>query len=313
MNKFLVLVSLVLCSCSSKNKEGPPPDNGKLKVLSTVAQINDFVKEIGGPYIETISLIEGDLDPHTYEIVKGDAEKFGRSDLVFYNGLGLENGHSLSHYLDQNPKAVGVGNWILKNEPSLILNIDGQYDPHIWLDVSLWSRIIDPILISLSEKDPEHAEAFKENAEALRKKLHDADGVFYQTLQSIPSEKRYLITGHNAFHYFTRRYLANDDELEGEKWKVRSQAPEGLSPEAELSIADIATILGHIETYKISVIFSESNLNIDSLNKIVDVSRKKGVNLRLAEKPLYADSMGEGNSYLMMMDHNVEVIAQELK
>lgn len=312
MKRFLVLICLAFCSCNATKNE-KTVDNGKLKVLSTVAQISDVVKDIGGPFIECSSLIEGDLDPHTYEMVKGDDEKFQKADLVFYNGLGLENGHSLAHYLEKNQKAVGVGNWILEQQPSLILQMQGQYDPHIWLDVSLWNRIIDPIEKALCEKDPEHAAVFKENAANLRKKMLEADLAFYEKLQLISQEKRFLITGHDAFHYFTRRYLASQDELVDDKWKIRSQAPEGLSPDSELSIADIAAVLAHIETYKISVIFPESNLNIDSLNKIVDVFRKKGGNLRLSSRPLYADSMGKGNTYLMMMKHNVEVIAEELK
>ena len=62
--------------------------NGKLKVLSTTAMLHDLVKQIGGDEIDSTVLICGDLDPHTYQLVKGDGEKLSFADLVFYNGLG---------------------------------------------------------------------------------------------------------------------------------------------------------------------------------------------------------------------------------
>ena len=73
--------------------------NGKVKILSTTAQIGDLVEEIGGDRMDYWVLIQGDLDPHSYELVKGDDEKLSRADRVFYNGLGLEHGASLLNTL----------------------------------------------------------------------------------------------------------------------------------------------------------------------------------------------------------------------
>ncbi len=53
--------------------------NGKIKVLSTTAMINELVKEIGGDDVDSITLIKGDLDPHSYQLVKGDDEKLNKS------------------------------------------------------------------------------------------------------------------------------------------------------------------------------------------------------------------------------------------
>src|SRR5277367_6206577 len=95
---------LLMIGCSS-----PSETSGKVRVLSTTAQIHDLVASIGGERVEAKVLIRGDLDPHSYEIVKGDGEKLSSANLIFYNGLGLEHGASLSAYLHTSPKAVAVG------------------------------------------------------------------------------------------------------------------------------------------------------------------------------------------------------------
>ncbi len=189
--------------------------------------IHDLVQEIGGDYIDSVPLIRGELDPHSYELVKGDDEKFLRADLIFYNGLGLEHGLSLRKHLQDNPKAIAVTRTILKEDPSLILISEGQYDPHVWMDIALWMKIIDPIVEACSLKDPQHAAEYRKRGEVLHEKMRVADERAFQMLQAIPQEKRYLVTSHDAFNYFTRHYLAVPGEL---NWQTRCEAPEGLAP-----------------------------------------------------------------------------------
>lgn len=302
---------VVLClGCSKRPSQTSwQTDNGKLKVVSTVAMIHDLVQEIGGDYIDSCALIKGELDPHSYELVKGDDEKFLRADLIFYNGLGLEHGLSLRKHLQDNPKAIAVTSAILKEDPSQILISEGQYDPHVWMDIALWMKIIDPIVEACSSKDPQHAEEYRKRGESLLEKMKSADERAFQKLQAIPQEKRYLVTSHDAFNYFTRHYLAVPGES---NWEARCEAPEGLAPDAQLSLSDIIDIISHISKYQISVLFPESNVSKDSLRKILNASREKGFNLRLASDSLYGDSMGNASSYLEMINHNIDVISEEL-
>ena len=94
MKKIFVLLILTVCvlfGCSSGNSpkqdlKGWMKSEGRLRVLSTTAMINDLVKEIGGEHVAAISLIVGDMDPHSYELVKGDDEKIKMADLIFSNG-----------------------------------------------------------------------------------------------------------------------------------------------------------------------------------------------------------------------------------
>ncbi len=283
-------------------------DNGKIKILTTTAMIHDLVAMIGGEDVDSLPLIRGELDPHSYELVKGDDEKFARADLIFYNGLGLEHGLSLRQNLEHNGKAIAVADPLL-NIPGAVVEVDGQYDPHVWMDIALWATAADPIVAALCEKDPSHATAYRLRGEKVKQMMQQADREAFSMLQRIDEGKRYLVTSHDAFHYFTRHYLAVEGE---DDWQRRCMAPEGLAPEAHMSVSDIIAIMAHIEAYQIHVLFPESNVCKDSLRKIVNACREKGFELRLCKDTLFSDSMGSATSYLEMVNHNVKIIAQEL-
>ncbi len=308
---FLILVASMTTGCSRPETESKrwEQENGKLKVLTTLSMIDDLVLQIGGDRVDTMPLIRGELDPHSYELVKGDDEKFSRADLIFYNGLGLEHGLSLRQNLENNPKAIAVAEPILRHNPTLILKVDGQYDPHVWMDIALWMRTIEPITEALIQKDPQHAQEYRARAAIVREKMREADEKVFEILQAIAPHKRYLVTSHDAFHYFARHYLAEEGELQ---WEKRCQAPEGLAPEAHMSVSDVIAIVDHIEIYHITVLFPESNISRDALRKIVDAGQRKGFTVRMSQETLYGDAMGAAGSYLDMIIHNAEVIAREL-
>lgn len=317
----VALVFSIFFSCNNENschrmtEEWMKPSS-KLKVLSTIAMINDLVQAIGSQFIDPAILIKGDLDPHSYQIVKGDDEKLACADLIFFSGLGLEHGPSLQGYLLSHSKAVGLGDRLIGENPPLLLYFRGQPDPHIWMDISLWARIVPYIVDALSKKDPLHAEVYQKNAEKLLKSMMEIHDQVKDELQKIPQAKRYLVTSHDAFNYFTRAYLAEQGEDE-KAWSKRFAAPEGLAPESQISTTDIQAIITHLGHYKIQVIFPESNVNRDSIKKIVEAGKQKGLTVYLSQIPLYADAMGkegsDGDTYLKMIQHNAKIIAEHLK
>lgn len=290
--------------------------NGKVKVLSTTAMIDDLVKNIGGDDIDSITLIQGELDPHSYQLVKGDDEKLSFAQIIFANGLGLEHGPSLQRYLRQSEKTFSLGDLIYRQDPSMIIDIQGQKDPHIWMDISLWSQAIPFIVKALSQKDPAHAQSFQERGAQLQAQLSKAHRETKKIMHEVPSDKRYLVTSHDAFNYFTRAYLAEENELANGSWQKRFVAPEGLAPESQLSSADIRAIIDHLQRYQIHVLFPESNVSRDSIKKIVQAGREKGLELRIACCPLYADAIGpkgsEGDTYLGMLAYDAKIISYHL-
>jgi len=317
---LFLLLALIILSCSSQDlsqnsERAFYEKNSKLKVLTTTAMINDLVQRVGGDYVDSMALIQGELDPHSYELVKGDDEKFAMADLIFSNGLGLEHGLSLKQNLEKNPKVFSLGDPLLKGS-GLIITVEGQYDPHIWMDIALWMKTVDTIVNALSQKEPSHAAAYRENGKRLYQEMELADRTVYNLLQSLPSDRRYLITSHDAFNYFTRHYLAEPHERDSGAWKLRFAAPEGLAPDAQLSVFDIQEIIDYAACNNVCVVFPESNVSRDSLKKIIDAGGKKGLKLQMSPETLYGDAMGppgsDGGTYIKMIEHDAAVIFKEL-
>jgi len=318
---LLFLLCWILVGCSSSRTRSAveiwAEPNGKIKVLSTIGMIDDIAKQIGGDRIDPIALITGEIDPHSYELVKGDDEKLSLAQVIFYNGLGLEHGASLRYQLEHHCNAVSVGNAVLEKNPQLILYADKEIDPHIWMDISLWSKIIDPIVDALSQIDPEGRDDYLKRARATCEKMMQEHQLIYRAFQNVPQERRYLVTSHDAFNYFTRAYLATADEKLSDEWEKRFDAPEGLAPEGQLSASDIQAIIDHLIKYRIQIVFPESNVSRDSLKKIVHVCAQKGLSVTISSHVLYGDAMGpvgsNADTYLKMIRHDADVLIQAWK
>lgn len=325
MSKWLSLflscfVLITLCQCNRGEHHNSLKkwlqDNGKLKTLSTTCMVSDLVSKVGGEYVDNMCLIGPELDPHSYQLVKGDDEKLAFAQIIFFSGLGLEHGPSLNQYLSNSDKAVGLGDEIGKQYPEVILAYDNQTDPHIWTDISLWMRALPIIVQTLSDHDPSHAETYRANAEKLYKQMEKAHEDVKEILADVPDDKRYLVTSHDAFNYFAHAYLATDQERKDNNWQARFQAPEGLSPESQLSSRHIQEILEHLMKYRIRIIFPESNVSKDSIRKLVQAAQEEGMRVNIADTPLYADAMGpEGSpadTYIGMIKHNAQTLRQYL-
>lgn len=271
--------------------------------------IDDLVGRIVGERAHHHPLIQGEIDPHSYELVKGDDEKIALASLILYNGLGLEHGASLRYHIEHHPHAVGVGDAVQARFPEMLLFIDGQVDPHIWMDISLWSLIVDPIVEALVRMDAEGEALYRANAEALKEQMQSAHQRIVEKLADVPVPMRFLVTSHDAFQYFARAYLAPLEERSSAQWKERCAAPEGIAPDGQLSAADIQRIAQHTIAHRIPVLFPESNVSPDALRKIAHVCQKKGWALRFSKEPLFGDAMGT-HSYFAMIEHNADVLVR---
>lgn len=318
---LLLLLLLFLGGCQGAKREQKRlrewmAEDGRIKALATTAMVGELVRQVGGERVDLLVLVGEESDPHSYQLVKGDGEKLERADLIFYNGLQLEHGPSLVAALQDNPKAISLGNLLLEQSPDRFLYVAGQLDPHIWMDISLWNQTVPFVVQSLTHLDPAHHLFYQANGERLQKQLTAAHEEVYQLLQTLPPRLRYLVTSHDAFNYFGRAYLATPEELRTNQWHQRIAAPEGLAPESQLSTVDIARILDHLETFHIRVLFTESNVSKDSIRKIIDAGRQRGLPLQIAAEPLYGDAMGppgsNANSYPQMIQSNSQLIYRYL-
>ncbi|MGK5593975.1 MAG: metal ABC transporter solute-binding protein, Zn/Mn family [Parachlamydiaceae bacterium] len=320
MNKRLIVLLIILCACRSQGSDSTKAwmeSNDTLKVLTTTAMVKDVVEGVAKGRVSTIALIKGELDPHSYQLVKGDDEKLKTADIIFANGLGLEHGASLQHYLQTSPKVIELGNLIFRDHPHLAIFESGQVDPHIWMDIELWAMTVPYIVNLLSEQDPDHEDEYRANGEKLMEKMIAQHQEVKRLIQEIPERKRFLVTSHDAFNYFARAYLAEKGEVEHHLWQKRFAAPEGLAPDSQLNPYDIQLIIDHLSRYNIRVLFPESNVSRDSIKKIVSAGKEKGLDVVIADDYLYGDAMGrpgsDGDTYLKMIMHNALTITRHLK
>lgn len=294
------------------------PDSGKHKqskinILCTTAQVASLVSPVVGDLGEITILIQGQSDPHSYQLVKGDDEKFLRADIVFASGLGLEHSPSIIRQLLRKPTFI-VGDVILKMQPEQIIRFNGVPDPHVWMDVSLWASTVPAIVERLSKVYPEGAATFAQRGEKVHAELLRVHEEMLTILKAVPKERRYLVTTHDAFSYFTRAYLAEESERENNTWWERCFAPEGLAPDAQISTQDIVETVEKIVEHKVRYIFAESNVSQDSIRRVAEICLQRGHLLEIAPQPLYADAMGAKGSltasYSGMMLYNASTIAR---
>lgn len=321
MKRFItfIICMLFLWSCSQGHRSDFQiwaQSDDRIKVLSTIAMINDLVKQVGGENVSVLTLVQGELDPHSYQLVKGDDEKLATADIIFCSGLGLEHGPSLRDYLFAHSKSVCLGDLIRETNPELIIYLRKTPDPHIWMDISLWAKSVPFIVAALSQKDPAHADQYKERGEDLVKRMMEDHSRLQEEMAKVPPENRYLVTSHDAFNYFTRAYLSTETERAQGGWEKRFVAPEGLAPESQLSSNDIRQILTHMKVYNVHVLFPESNVSQASIRKLLDAGSEENMHLTIAEDSLFGDAMGSpgssGDTYLKMIRHNVETIRKSL-
>ncbi|HHS96209.1 MAG TPA: hypothetical protein ENJ45_06420, partial [Phaeodactylibacter sp.] len=158
---------------------------------------------------------------------------------------------------------------------------------------------IQNIKDALIRLDPANKEHYEKNYEAYRQKLVETDQYIQQLIQSIPEERRVLITSHDAFQYYGRRY------------GIRLEAVMGISTDVDVQTSDITRLYKVIASSGVPAIFIESTINPKLLKQIA------GDNNIVIGGELYADSIGDQDSpapsYIDMLRHNTEVIAKALK
>lgn len=326
---FLILVTWFFAGCSKLEKRQKRIENwffnnGKLKVVCTTSPLKDITEALGVGLIDVESLIDAGLDPHAYELVKGDGEKLERADIIIASGLGLEHGASIEHILNTSQKVVSVGSFFKKHFKEKLIITDGELDPHIWMDVALFSEALEPICLALCEKMPQHKTLLEQRKEKLKARLFELHCAIKKRLGALPKSRRYLVTAHDAFHYFTRAYLLEPGEDISGAWKKRLVACEGLAPEGQVSFADMKSVIHFIQKYRVKVAFPESNIGRGFLIKVLEITKNQaknrqkqgyeGIDFSVAKEPLCADTMlgEEGFDYVCSMTYNAEVIYRYL-
>lgn len=262
-------------------------------VVTSASIFHDMIKNIGGDLVESYSIVNIGGDPHTYEATPKDAKLIARADLVLINGLTFEGWiNEVIENSGSKARVIRITEGIKVIESSAHQN---AVDPHAWMDVSNGLIYILNIKNALTALAPQHAAAFERNYKAYKAQLEILHDYIIHKVKTIPESQRVLITSHDAFSYFGNRY------------GIEIQALMGVSTEADAQTSDIERVRQIVIEKKVPAIFVESTINPKLLQQIA-----QDLNIIIGGS-LYADSIGEegtdGNSYLGMLKHNIDVIA----
>ncbi|GIW96812.1 MAG: manganese transporter [Pirellulaceae bacterium] len=297
-----------LLACRHRPSHHPQPDDGstaaQLRVTVTTGMIGDLVRLLGGPHLSVHQIMGAGTDPHLYKASRDDAAAILQADLVFYNGLMLEGKMSeLLGQISAKKRAIAVAERL---PDELLLDAPdaaGHKDPHVWMDVGLWSQVAEIIAQELSERDPENRSDYLSNLAALRAELAELDDYGRSLMHCIAPAQRVLVTSHDAFRYFGRAY------------DVEVEAVQGISTESEAGLTRINQLVDLIVERRIQAVFVESSVPRKSIDAVISGVASRGHRVTIGGT-LYSDAMGPGGTYegtyVGMMDHNFTTIAVHL-
>ncbi|WP_044565342.1 metal ABC transporter solute-binding protein, Zn/Mn family [Anaerococcus provencensis] len=311
---FLMLSCLVACGNNQSKSNSERVDSStneqadKKTVTVTTTFIEDMVNELIGDKANVNLIIPAGEDPHLYVAKPEDLKKLKEADLVLYHGLHFEGkmvdalesvGYPITETFDQ--KDIGQ------------MDEDGEtiVDPHFWFNIDLYKEAFTNTANKLKElykDDQKTVDMIDDNCSKYLAELDDLNTYVVDRLNELPEDKRYLITPHDAFNYFSRKY------------DIEVMAPQGVSTDSELSNKDLEDTATFIADKKIKAIFAESTTNPERMQKLADIVKSKGFETKVVGgdgQELYSDSLsskgGEADTYIKMYKHNIDLIVDNLK
>ncbi|NOH00917.1 MAG: zinc ABC transporter substrate-binding protein [Chloroflexi bacterium] len=259
----LTLAPLFLTGC------GPAPQSGDsaLSVLASTSFLADIAQNVVGERVKVESLLPIGADPHAYQAAPADASKIAESDVLILNGLEYE------HFIESLLENAGGERLVIEATAGLEAHpavenaeeteagageVHEAGDPHLWLDPNLVITYVENIRDGLSKADPNGAEIYQSNAEAYIAQLQELDAFIREQVDTIPAERRLLVTNHEALGYFAERY----------GFEVVDTILPSFSSEAGASAQEIAAAIEAIKSSGAPAIFLGEVENADLAEQI---------------------------------------------
>ncbi|MCB0311140.1 MAG: zinc ABC transporter substrate-binding protein [Bdellovibrionales bacterium] len=276
-----------------------------ISIVATTGMIADVVQEIAGSHAEVKALMGSGVDPHLYKPTRSDIATLTSADIVFYNGLLLEGKmtDALIRVATSGKKVFAVTELLDAQYLLEPKEFAGLYDPHVWMDPQAWKQASFVIRDKLCEVYPAFTNDFSANANRYQQSIDRLTSYAETVLQSVPKSARVLITSHDAFNYFGRRF---GYEVIG---------IQGMSTESEAGVKDIERIVNLIVARQVKAVFAESTLSDRNVKALIEGAHAQHHAVEIGGR-LFSDAMGAPSTYegtyLGMIDHNVTLIARSL-
>ena len=303
------LLSLVgFAGCSTSTTSSTPAKSNepkKVQVVATNSIIYDITKNVAGDLADIHSIVPVGQDPHEYEPLPQDVQKIHDADLIFYNGINLENAEdawftkmvkNAGKVADKDYFAVSDGVDVIYLEGA---NEKGKEDPHAWLNIENGVIYAKNVAKQLIAKDPEHKDVYQKNVDKYVAELEKLDKDAKERLAKIPQEKKLIVTSEGCFKYFSKAYGVPSAYI----WEINTE--EEGTPEQTTRLVEI------LKKSKVPSLFVESSVDDRPMKT---VSQESGI-------PIYstiftdsiADKGKDGDSYLSMMKWNLTKIIEGLE
>ena len=279
---------------------------GRLGVVATTGMLADLTAQIGGDHVSATGLMGPGVDPHLYKASAGDVNRLAGADVILYNGLHLEGkmGDVFERMRERGVPVFAVAEESVTEEDLIDSELfQGNYDPHIWFDVTLWQHAARRVQEILAEADPLRAETYRERLDNYLAEMDRAHAYVRERTATIPADRRVIVTSHDAFGYFGRAYGFEVHGLQG------------ISTAAEAGTADVQQLADMVAARRIPAMFVETSISPRGIEAVQEAVRSRGFEVGIGGT-LYGDALGDPDSqagtYLGMMRENIDTIVAAL-
>ncbi|MDQ3539140.1 MAG: zinc ABC transporter substrate-binding protein [Chloroflexota bacterium] len=292
------------CGRLSQGQELPDLGDRVIRVTATTGQVADLARQVGGERVSVDGLMGPGVDPHLFKASERNVEELIDSDAIFFNGLHLEGklGELLERLSDRRP-VFSVGDAIPADLLTSPPEFEGNPDPHVWFDPTMWAYTCRFMGEALTSIDPSHSQTYAAAVAAYAQELDQIDCYAMEQFSSIPDQQRVLVTAHDAFGYLGRRY---DLEVVG---------LQGISTSTEAGIRDVQRIADLLVERRVPSIFVETSVPRRTIEAVQVATADRGWQVTIGGE-LFSDALGDSDTpegtYLGMFRHNVATIVAGL-
>ena len=269
----------------------------KPEVLTTFTVLADLARNVAGDRLKVRSIVKPGSEIHGYQPTPSDIEQASSADLIIENGLGLELWARKFTASAGDIPTVTLSDGM---EPLLIAEdaYAGKPNPHAWMSPQRTMAYVDQLEQAFVQLDPAGADQFKANAVAYKQSLQRLDQELRSSLETIPTERRVLVSCEGAFTYLASDYGLEEAYL----WPVNA--------ESQVTPKRMARLIETVRNRKIPAVFCESTVS-DKAQK--QVAAESGARFG---GTFYVDSLskadGPAPTLLKLQRHNVALLINGL-
>jgi manganese/zinc/iron transport system substrate-binding protein len=306
MARLTALILFVVALSGCRTSDRIDESGGRLTVVATTNIVADLVASVGGDAVDVTSLMGPGVDPHLYKASEGDVRRMSGADAIFYGGLHLE-GKMTEVFEQMQSRGIRTVAVTEGNPASAYIespNFGGNYDPHIWFDVSLWKGAARYVHGALVAMDSTSRASLDENLRRYMGRLDSLDTYVRQRADEVPEGRRVVITSHDAFGYLGRAY----------GFEVRGL--QGISTVLEAGAADVQELADFVAERRIPALFVESSVPPRGIEAVKEAVRARGFDVNIGGS-LFSDALGGSDTpegtYIGMVRHNIDALVEALK